>query len=781
MRPRITRRRVLGGGIAGALGVLALPSVRTYVDLLAPGSGDLWADLGPPPSGSVSSPYGTATVTVDDEGVPHIEADDERALQFAHGYVQAYDRLFQLDLFRRQLRGQLSVVAGEATLDSDEFHRRMDFAAAAAASRQAITDTSVEPVLEAFTDGVNAGIEDHTPPVETALLGYSIEPWTVTDTLLMEKMMGWELTGRFRVLRRAALADTFGDSVAADLYPSRYDHDVPVLPGSVGTTASPSTPTPSISSAGAAWLSRFEPPVGQGSNSWLIGGEHTASGGPILANDPHLALMSPPIWYEVALETPAFATRGVTFPGVPFVTIGRSRRAAWGFTNVPADVMDFYRYDVDGDEYRIGDDWFGFETEETTIPVADGSDRTITRRFSRHGPFIDRHGIDVAVRWTGLAGTRTVEAVHQLQFVDDHASLLEAMADWDLPPQNLVYADALGNTRYHVVGKIPIRRTDGEAVRADVIFDATAGEGTWAGIDPYEVATWDDVIPLSSLPHAVDPDVIANANQRVVDEPDHYFAEIHAEPYRAKRLIARLDTLVEAGPVDVQAMVELQQDVHDALAAQAVPELLELVADPTGTVAEAVEALNIWDYEMTIDGWAPLVFRFWLDAFRERVFTEVLDDEGFDETYVPADWVLVGLDGGHDWFDRAGDRTELALDALDEAADRAAAYDAYGEWHRTTIDHPFEVGFLGYPRRPIPGSPHTLKNFRIDASVGTGWQQVVEFETETALGRLAGGNVGRRLSPHYHDQLDAWVAGEYKPLDWSPAGERTLTFEEESS
>lgn len=764
--------------MAGALGVLALPSVRSHLDLLAPGSGSVWGDLGPPPAGTVTSPYGSATVTYDDEGVPHIEADDELALQYAHGYAQGYDRLFQVDLFRRQLRGQLSEVAGEVTLDSDEFHRRMDFAGAAAASREAIADTAVEPVLSAFAEGMNAAMDAHTPPVETALLGYSIDPWTVTDTLLMEKLMGWELTGRFRVLRRAALAGEFGQPLADDLYPSRYDHDVAVLEsGESPTVASTATRTSSVTPAGAAWLSGFEPPVGQGSNSWIVGGEHTASGGPILANDPHLSLMSPPIWYEVALETPEFATRGVTLPGVPLVIIGRNRSAAWGFTNVPADVMDFYRYDVDGDEYRLEDGWHAFETDETTIEVADGSDRTITRRFTSHGPYIERHGTSVGVSWTGLAGTRTVTAVRQLQFVDDHDSLLAAMETWDLPPQNLVYADRDGHARYHVVGKVPVRRTDGEAVRGDTIFDATAGEGEWVGFTPYEPATWEDVIPFDELPHTVDPAMVANANQRIVDEPTQYFAEVHATPFRAMRLTDQLQTLVDDGSIDLESMQALQQDVFDELAAMLVPELLTAAASTESVPDAAIDALSDWTFQMRHTDWAPLVFRFWLDAFRERVFGDPLADAGFENGYVPADWVLATLDADHPWFDRVGPREEHMIAALEGAADRAEAYDDYGQWHRTAIDHPFEVGFLGYPRRPIDGSPHTLKNFRIESMVGTGWQQVVDLGTDVAIGRLAGGNVGRVLSPHYHDQLDAWAEGRYKPLDWSPSPTRELVFE----
>lgn len=764
-------------GLALGAGTLVSPPVRSYLNLLAPGSGDLWAGLGPPPSGPVSSPYGDATIDIDDEGVPHIEADDEHALQFAHGYIQGYDRGFQLDLFRRQMRGELSAAVGEVTLDSDEFHRRMGFLEAAEASHEAIENTETASVLDAFVEGVNHAFETTTPPPETALVGYDIEPWTAVDTLLIEKLIGWQLTGRFRTLRRAALADVFDPTVIDDLFPPLYDHEHPILSSSTGSGLNRNEQVLSVDKETVDWLGQFEAPAGVGSNSWVIHGNATNEGNALLANDPHLALTVPPIWYEVGLSTPDFATRGVVFPGVPFVVIGRSTFAAWGFTNVPADVMDFYRYDIDGDEYRVDGEWREFDTDTVTIEVAGSPDRTIERRRTVHGPLIDRHDSKVAVAWTGLAGTRTIRALRAFQYADSLSAFREALEFWEVPPQNLVYADADGRTMYQLVGSIPIRRTNGDAVRGDRIHDGSAGEGTWAGWEPYTPGTWDDVIPLDDLPHAIDADVVVTANQQVEDEPSAYYADGHAAPYRAMRIHDRLDELRASDDFTLESMISVQQDITSTLASQLVPDILEVV-DPDDDEAEAVHsAMAAWDFDMSTDSMAALAWRYWLEAFREVVFGEAFSASGFDQGYWPSDWILATLPPDHAWFDRVGDRAALIERAFERAVEQVDLDETLGDVQRTAIDHPLEVGFLSYPRRPMPGSRHTVKNFRLEAAVGPGWQQVVEPETDRAMGRLAGGNVGRIFSVHYGDQLGDWIEGSYKPLQWSPSPERTISFE----
>lgn len=777
MSLRPARRHVLAAAAALAGGSLAHPTVRNYLDLLAPGSGAAWDALEPPPRGSVSSPYGTASVRYDDDGVPFIEADDELALQYAHGYVQGADRLFQLDLFRRQMRGELSAVVGSVALDSDEFHARMGFDEAAGASRTAIAGTEVEAPLEAFVDGVNAARERVARPLETALLEYRIEPWTATDSLLIEKLIGWQLTGRFRTLRRAAFADAFDRGLADDLYPAHLEHDATIIRSARADPPARAAHAARPPAAAVRWLSRFEQPPGIGSNSWIIGPAHTDSGHAIVANDPHLSMMAPPIWYEVALETPSFASRGMTFPGVPFVVIGRNRAGAWGFTNVPADVMDFYAYEVDGDEYRHGDGWRAFETHERTIAVADGDDRTVTIRRTVHGPMIDRHGAEVAVAWTGLGASRTIRAIRAFQDADGLDAFEAALEWWDVPPQNVVYADRDDRTLYRVTGKVPLRRVDGEAVRGDRVFDGSAREAEWGGFEPYGEPTWSEFLQGDDLPHAVDPDLLATANQRPVNDHPHYFAEVHAPPFRARRIWDRLEAAVADGAVDRTTAQAVQLDVRDELAAMLVPEVIETVEPTTDEERAARDALAAWSFEMRSASRAAVVFAFYVDALRERLFDEALAAADLDEAFRPSDWVLATLPADHRWFDRAGDRASGVQAAFEAAVEAAADYESYGAYHRADIDHPLGLDFLGYRGPPAPGSGHTVRNFSMEAGHGSGLRLVAEPAADAADGRLAGGNAGRYGSPHYDDQLADWVAGTYKALDWTPTAiTRRLSF-----
>ncbi|WP_440006561.1 penicillin acylase family protein [Halomicrococcus sp. SG-WS-1] len=774
-----TKRRALVGAILGGVATgSALSPVRSYLRRFAPLSGSAWRSATDRPQGTVESPHGPATLRYDDHGVPNVSAADERALYFAVGYAQARDRLFQLDLQRRLMRGQLSAVVGDAAFESDEFHVKMDFAGAAEATWRHLRGTDTAPVVRAFADGVNAYVENEPLPLEFGLLSYEPAAWTPADTLLMEKQISWELTGSFRTLRRATVAEKLGAEAARELYPARLDHDAPIVRegGDGGTAARESPPDRAVGSDLVEWLADFESDPGVGSNSWVVSGEHTASGNPIVANDPHLSLMAPPVWYEMNLRASDAGVRGVTFPGVPFVVIGENDAGAWGFTNTGADVIDFYRYETDGDRYRYRGEWREFDVDIRTVAVADGEDREVTVRKTVHGPYLEREGEQVGVAWTGHTATETTLAVHRYATSEGVEDVLAATRHFDLPTQNLVYADRDGETLFYVTGRIPVRTVDGERVRGDRIFDGSAGEAEWRGFEPFGVSSWEGFVPFEEKPHVRNPAYLATANQRVTDDP--YLSEAYASPYRGQRIYELLDERANSDrPVTPAFVEEMQADALDGRARDLVPELVR-AADGADGLQSAVETLSGWDYRMDRDSRAALLFAHWFDAFREEALGAAFERADLGEAYHPRDWVVAHLDGQR-WFGD-GSRRAAMVRALRSAVTTVEeeGYETYGDYNDTAaITHPFDQSFLNYPAVPTDGSSQTVNNYRVESAVGSSWRMVCPVGGES-VAVLPGGNSGDYFSEHYRDQLRAWADVEYKSMTRELRGEETVTFEE---
>ena len=802
MDREMTRRLLLGALVGGGVAGAYLSPARDYLDQFAPLTGSVWQSARSQRNERVDSPYGPADVRYDDEGVPHVNAEDEQALYFAVGYTQATDRLFQMDFQRRLFRGKLSAVAGDVTVESDRFHRQMAFGDAADATAEHIRETDIGPVLDAYTDGVNAAMEREQLPLEFSLLAYEPEPWTLADTTLIEKIIAWQLTGNFRTLRRARIRDEFGADLTAELYPSRFDHDVPIIrdthdtptfgdevatadipDGSVPSIETPDVSTPSAETALVDWLGQFEPADNLGSNSWVISPEYTGGDAPILSNDPHLSLQAPPVWYEMHIDGPDHRVRGVAFPGEPFVVIGENDHGAWGFTNAGADVIDFYRYDHDGETYRYGDDRRRFDTRTETIEVAGGRDRTVEVRKTVHGPVVEESEQRVGVSWVGHTATETTLSLYDLTHSEGIDDILDAVERFESPNQNLVYADREGNTLYYMTGRIPIRRTDGEPVRGDQIFDGSAREGEWDGFEPFGRSTWDGFVPVSEHPHVVNPDYLATANQQIVpdEQVGYYLAESYASPYRGRRIYELLDDRAASGePMDIDFLRTLARDRYDGRAEQLVEPLVETARTPgESRLDEAADLLEDWDYRMSADSRAALLFVRWFDTYRNEILADAFDEFGLDESYYPSDGAIAHLPRDSHWFGPRGRARTMRVALRDTLAEiDASDADVYGDIaHTGRIEHPLGLDFLGYPEHPRGGSGQTVWNFAPEGPWGGSWEMHADFDGKL-LGLLPGGNSGRYFSPHYDDQIRRWANGRYRELSRTVEGELTVRFRE---
>jgi penicillin amidase len=797
MPPGRTRRSFLAALVGGGTAAAALSPADTYLDRLAPLSGTAWGTVGAPPE-TVDSPYGTATVTYDEYHEPHVEASTERAAYFAVGYVHAADRLFQMDLLRRMGGGRLSAVVGEETVERDVAFTKLDMVGGAKASSRVIEGTDAATMLSAYTDGVNAYADDAPPGIEFGLLEHSFEEWSVVDSLLVAQVMSWRLTGGFGPLREEAKRQVMDRETYRTLFPERLDHDVPIVrdaptggteggkrQGDQRSTRQPGRrPTRDVDPAFVDWLANVEPETRRGSNAWMVSGDVTEGGAPMVCNDPHLGLRAPPIWYGQQVSAGDHHIRGNAIPGVPFVVIGENDHGAWGITNVGADVLDCYTYETDGDRYRYRGEWREFETETRTVPVSDGDDREVTVKKTVHGPFVEREIAGethhVGVSWTGLTGTREAQAFYELGRAEGLAEARQAIRLFDVPTQNFHYVDTDGRTLYKTVGKIPVRRIDGEVVPGGRVFDGSAGEAEWTGYEPFGQSSWEGFVPFEEKPEVVDADYVASANQRVVDDPAYPIARSFSDGFRAERIYERLDRTVGSGEtIDSDDLAAIQLDSLDVRARTLVPAILDVRDDVPAAADDWLDALADWDYRLTRDSEAALFFQRFVDQFEAETWGSFFEDRGLDESYWPSERVLLSLPADSRFFD--GDRASAVASAVTATVEEleAADVETYGDHNLTRIDHPLGgvVSGLNYPRLPTDGGPDTVRSFGSEASWGASLRMVADLGGESRI-VVPGGNDGSPLSDHYHDQLRLWADGEYRTLDDRPEGDPAIEFEE---
>ena len=814
--------------------------------------------------------HATVTVIRDRAGIAQIYADDAHDLFVGQGYVHAQERLWQMEVWRHIGAGGLSELFGEETLEQDRFIRTLDWRGSATRDYEATTD-DVRAALQAYADGVNAYIRDHVgklglPFVVGALRadlggglgGYTPEPWTPLDSMTWQKVQAWNLGGNmdaeiFRLLADARL----GDPARTDeLFPA-YDPDRPVitptgLEGSGGAgapaTATRTDPTTTTDTAarkggktadltadqaagwravagiGSAILAAAGLDAGDGlasdhgigSNNWVVAASKSATGSPLLANDPHLGFNMPSVWFMNGLHCRVvdaacpFDVVGVSFPGAPAVVLGHNARIAWGATNSGPDVMDLFAETIDPSDpgaylYRGGT--ARFETRTETIKVAGGDPVLITVRSTVHGPIINdvdprlADAPPTALRWTTLVEPdRAIESVYQLNIAQDFEDFRAAFEGWGAPSQNFVYADIDGHIGYQLPGKIPIR--EGERT-GDRVRDGASGDEDWTG--------W---IPFEDLPWQLDPPngfVITANNAAVDDQYPHYIAGDWDRGERAQRIVNLLTAAAEDGGVTAAEMSAIQNDTYLLRADSVVAGLLDLAAPTTDDGRLLRDRIAGWDRLCGIDsrGCAAYV------AVELWVTRAIFDDELGP---LAREWVgsgessqvlerLVG-DRTSPWWDdtattetreTAGSIVSTAFDSV--AADLRAAFGdpsrwSWGRLHEVTFREatlglsgigPLEW-YFNAASRPAPGAAGSINNnyYRLsrayddpydgeDEPVGLGDLFAVSngpsYRLVVDMGDLDGarivittGQSGNPFDRHYGDLIDEWLSGEMVAL-----------------
>ncbi|MBI5107927.1 MAG: penicillin acylase family protein [Rhodocyclales bacterium] len=580
---------------------------------------------------------GELLIVRDDDGIPSIRGANRDALWFGLGFVHAQDRLWQLETHRRIGSGRLAEAFGPGALDNDTFLRTLGVRRAAAAQWQQMQGDARAAVL-AYTAGINAYLSGHlrARPPEFLLLGLQPEPWTPVDSLAWGIMMAWDLGGNWsNELLRMRLARTLSVARINELLPP-YPGEKPLpvrdfaamyrdlkVDGALGQRALLDAPESGLE--------------GVGSNNWVVAGSHTVSGKPLLANDPHLKLTAPALWYFARLEAPGFKLAGATMPGLPAVVLGQNQHIAWGFTNTGPDVQDVYLEQIDPDDparYRTPDGWADFESFQETIRVRGQDDVTLTARATRHGPVISDAGnaatagliatdkapaYALALRWTALdADGSSLEAgigINGARSVNEFIAVAEG---YKSPMQSMVVADVAGNIGFIAAGRVPLRGKDND-LHGQVPAPGWDARYDWIGyLDPRRT------------PREINPERgwIATANQRIHgSDYAHYLTSEWALPYRQQRIEGLLGARAKH---DKQSAREIQSDVLSLAAQRLLPTLRQ--ARPAHALgAEAMQRLVGFDGQMRAGDAAPMIFAAWTRELTRAMFA---DEMGGDDAYL---------------------------------------------------------------------------------------------------------------------------------------------------
>lgn len=765
----------------------------------------------PQTSGTLNVPGLQEEVHVyrDEMGIPHIYANNLEDLFFAQGYVHAQDRFWQMEWWRHIGQGRLSEIAGESTLDNDKFIRTMGWNRMAENTLAYYRDEQPEyyKALEAYADGVNTYVGDKEPgeiSVNYTILQavnepWEIEPWTPLNTVSWGVVMSFDLANDInRELGYAEMIEQFGEEMTAELRPP-YPYDTrPVIAATDQLVSQFSqNNVPDGWDTAVDWQNVNTNLIGQapevlggeffvGSNNWVISGQHTATGMPLLANDPHLGIQLPAIWYEVGLHAPDYDVVGFSFAGVPGVIIGHNDNIAWGVTNTAADVQDLYIERIEGDQYEFMGAMHDLEIIEEVIKVNGGEDVVLPVRITRHGPIISDVLEDtdevLSVRWAAQEPSRVLQSVFLLNQAANYDDYREALRFWDIPSQNVIYADKEGNIAYQMPGLTPIRK-NGLGIYPS---PGWTGEYEWEGWIPYE-----------ELPALLNPDpgYIVTANHAIVDlDYPHYITRDWADGDRGGRIVEMIDNIIASGrKITAEDIAKIQFDSHSMLAETYVPLLANLQTEDQ-RVQSAINILRSWDGQERRSSNEGVIFEIFILELYNSLFADEVGDENIGNVRNNILLHLVAADPTSHWWDNVNTpetetQDEILLEALtnallwlDDNVPGSINSWRWGDLHTATfVSDP--VGQSGIAdvealvnRGPFPADGgRSLVNANswsasnpAEVTGHPSMRMIVDMsDFDASQSVLPTGQSGHPGHPHYDDGIPLWLNGEYHPMWWS--------------
>lgn len=759
----------------------------------------------------------------DNQGVAKIQATNAEDLFYTQGYVMAQDRLFQMDMTRRLAGGRLAEVVGEVALESDQFfrtygmHRTVD-------DLVAEFNEETTMMVEAFAAGVTAYINDSfesgKQPLEFRILGYEPEPWTPEDTAIAVKYMGYTLTGNFsQELENYQLVKMFGEdgghlfpeyNISSD-FPTIYDHET----GEVNLDNHDENSHAAVlafleentdeffNDQALDDLISFSPSEWNGSNNWVISGDYTESGYPLIADDPHLGLAIPSVWYQTHLDLEDdFHSIGVTVPGIPGVVLGHNGHVSWGVTSLSADYEDVFLERINPEnpiEYLYDDKW-----EEATIIhekiYISGEDEPIDHpvELTRNGPVMNKvSGEDTdqafSLKWSGVEAGQELNGILRLNRSTNADEFLDGLEGFVTPGLSWIFADTNGNIGYRGQGLLPIRQ------QSDGRFPVP-------GWDPdYQ---WDGFIPTDELPTVMNPDsgYIMTANHKPVGDDYDYEIGRSFFPYRGLRLKEMIENQINTGDdFTLEDMGRMQLDFTNTQARALLPLMLEAMVEWDHEIdsAESIDgemlgeldeieqdvfqSLRQWDFREEVDSSDALVWQIWYESLSKNLFERYLNIELTNHLTIHR--VLIDA-AEHDnltmfaFLDEEWHQSfpQVARETFYDAVEHAKELQGpspqdwrWGDWHAMEIEHPLGSVwplnlFLNLGSWEIGGSGATPGAASYNSETGVanhaaGWRFIGDLSSENAFyDVMIPGQSGQWRSPHYDDQIETWVKGEYSQM-----------------
>ena len=715
-------------------------------------------------------------VTRDEVGVPHIEAKSDADLYRAQGYVQAQDRLFQMDLARRQASGRLAEVIGAAAVDTDKYFRTFSLRHAAELSWQDYDEDS-QQILQLFADGVNAFIDEvkgtSKLSYEFKLLGYTPEPWTPIDSLVIGKYMAYDLGGNWsqQAFRSWALQN-YSKEQAEELFVDYPENAKSIIEANLNLSTNVAN----------AFTADYLPPEFNGSNNWVISGKLTESGEPLLADDPHLGLSTPSIWYQMHLQSPEQNVSGVIFAGIPGIILGHNEQIAWGVTNVNPDVQDLY-IEIPNPEnpyqFKYDGKWEDATVRKEPIHVKDGETIDFEVVETRHGPIITNIMTSdteiqeqFSLQWTALQSTQELKAILGFNKATNWEEFDLALRDFKAPAQNFVFASKDETIAYKANGLVPIRKLGTGAL-------PVPGDSSDYG--------WESYIPFDELPTVINPEegYIATANNEVIgEEYPYHLSNLWARPYRYERIVEMIEAADKKLTLD--DMKAMQMDKKNLHAVEFLPSLLKTLQaqDTEGKYKEQIALLEDWNYIDSKDQGAPLIYHFLIKTIENELFADampediyklmsgksLITDQLLRDAYAGNAGVWITEEGGLDSF--VYTTFEKAIEKIESSFGSNVGKWQWGSYHQLLFKHPlasaspYLAAYFNPKQLPVGGSSVTVQAAAEDrngnVNHGASWRFVIDVADLTTAQHIVGpGQSGHVKSKWYDNQVQDWVNGDY--------------------